>query len=239
MKKKTKNQRRTRKRGGSTETEEGYFCSHFIMIYVLKMMDPQGALQGALPFTPKNCNPKDVKWLPYYFPTEWFFVSDLEHAEAGAIVRSNFLGAPVYGHTVILKKKPILIKTAGGDYYYKLSTFVNERAGGSLCWFVKTIPPVYTSAPQEEEVTGTVVRPWSMLFQRCKMFIINPAEPKRRLVPGILRAMESLSQEYNSTNAVFSSVRKCYNMPPAKPLPLNTDEYAIYSDRVIVANFLC
>jgi hypothetical protein len=124
---------------------------------------------------PQQCTPQDLKLIPTYFREFYEFTSDISKIKTGAILKTNFFGAPAYGHVVLCLSPPRLTKVRflnetfenycslygiarsterprpPGDgrrdtYVYEINTIVNSGSGGEQVWLVEPKEPI----PQQE-----------------------------------------------------------------------------------------
>ena len=55
---------------------------------------------------PISCTPQDLKYFVDYFPHLFTFVTNIQDIKIGCILKTNFWGAPHYGHTMLVISKP-------------------------------------------------------------------------------------------------------------------------------------
>ena len=171
-----KNYRR-RRRGG--EADSGLFCSEFVASVVQNLVRYWMKTQSMSPvqytLNPQQCTPQDLKMIPTYFREFYEFTNDISKIKTGAILKTNFFGAPAYGHVVLCLSPPRLTRVRflnetfenycslygiarsterprpPGDgkrdtYVYEINTIVNSGSGGEQVWLVEPKEPI----PQQD-----------------------------------------------------------------------------------------
>jgi hypothetical protein len=191
-------------------------------------------LQG---FSPENCTPKDVKLLPFYFPHIWTFEKDIRKVKIGSIIKTNFLGAPIYGHAALVTSNPRIIRY-NGTVFCHIQTTVNEGSGGSQCWYIEiehhqdmdNVPTV-----QMDNTFLRLTRAYNL--KPLKIFILNPIENVNAIkLDRIYRQYEQ--NEYSTLNAIRSAFKKCFTVEPLSE-PYDTNIHATYPKSVLISANYC
>jgi len=175
---------------------------------------------------PQKCTPIDLKYFVRFFPQLFEFASTLDTIKKGAILKTNFLGAPRWGHAAIVIDNPctkdklttlkvMTMNTSGistETWYlsttdtistiYTLKQFTQHKN----CFFMteKSQPPQYTYT-WGCKITG----------RNHRLYAINPKQMDdttfTKILNGIVKYNATGTKlEYDTIGAISSAFSACF-----------------------------
>lgn len=164
---------------------------------------------------PMNCTPTDLKYFIRYFPNLFEFSESLADIRRGAILKTNFMGPPRYGHAMIALSDSTLFKDSETDLM-----FSKVEVGSFAKGFQKfeMLFPIY-AGNYDKNVTSLSMSTYIIpnYVERhgfFHMYVMNPNKNLMKIMRGhwnkTLTKVNRTTMSYSKTGAVSSAFKPCF-----------------------------
>jgi len=210
------------------------FCSFFVVfvwkiyfdkkcIQINESQSSPQQCQFSRYIRPQKCTPIDLKYFVRFFPKLFEFASTLDRIKKGAILKTNFLGAPRWGHAAIVIDHP---QTENGLTTLTVMT-MNTSGISKETWYLSTtdsMSTIYTLTPFEGSRDCFLMKKknqssykWSCKIsgRNHRLYAINPKQMDdttlTKIMNGIIKYNDTSAKlEYDKIGAISSAFSSCF-----------------------------
>ena len=167
---------------------------------------------------PENCTPLDLKYFPVFFPGLFTFATRLHDIKRGCIIKTNFYGAPRWGHAMLVTSDGVFytIIRKNNDRYLCLSFNVVTMTGNGECIFQifsvvqEKMDDMKDYSSFKHRFETTVKNEFEKVDPKKRVFLMNPTEEvDKKKFSDSISPYSNEKLQYDTYKAVTSAFQSC------------------------------